>query len=285
MLQLKQEVQILWGRTLLAENRYDEVLVKLELVSGTDAQEVKNEATYQLAMLEWEEEKYSAAYKKWKSLGQYRDSEEKLSEMILQWVDLIIESGKLTEAVRLETLGYDLTEAEAQLIYDRIAGLEWTVEDSLVVPVKLLEMVQNMVPEARALCELLSEYDYAADFIYENRDEIRMLWDVPIVQSMVKDDFLITHWLMGKWKIRDGKFIEFYQSKKDPNVIISKFSLPRVKPPAGTKYFNIKNMEFVFTNAEDEVLAPVYTFEMLGPDEMDVYCYQNQKTYSTQREP
>ena len=283
--QLKQEVIFAWAAALLDQGQYDQALQKLEEIPGFEkTQELTNEINYRLAMLDWEKGRYEKAYQKLDALSGYGNADAEKSAMILEWAEKVIESRKLTEAVEFASVKHDLTEEESRKIYDWIVNMDWSSEEMMNVPIKMLSLIRHELPEAEELYMLLSEYDYTTDFIDRNREKLEQLWSIPLVQNIVKDDFLIAHWMMGKWKSRDGKFIEIYHDKNDPQAIMIKSSFPWVKEPEGMVYFYIKDAELVYTDENDEVLALVFGFDLKSPDEMDLFCGKNQKTYSLTRD-
>ena len=104
-----------------------------------------------------------------------------------------------------------------------------------------------------------------------------------MVQDIIQEEGNIEKWLLGTWKTSNGKYIRFYEKEND-DATWTDHTLPWVAKPAGTAYWNIVDLEYMWTDEDLNKLANVYRFKLLTPDSMEVYCYEDNKTYTVTRE-
>ena len=79
----------------------------------------------------------------------------------------------------------------------------------------------------------------------------------------------------------NGYYLTFYEDENGGTY--SNFDLPWVSKPAGTKYYNIKNQTYVWTNGESKELAKVFKFTVNDFNTISVFCYRNNRTYKLYR--
>ena len=91
----------------------------------------------------------------------------------------------------------------------------------------------------------------------------------------------ITEFLIGEWTTSDGMYITFYEN--DESSTSCQYNLPWVAQPAGTQYFDIRDLTYVFIDGEHNELAKVFRFDITGVNTMNVFCYKDNGTYKVTR--
>ena len=116
------------------------------------------------------------------------------------------------------------------------------------------------------------------EFVRDHRDILKDLWYMPVVQNIVRHDGCIYEWLVGTWRTENGShYFKLNQA------YYSNYNIPWVSEPAGTKYYSFRNLTYVWTDEDDNILAEVYRIKLLEPDKIEVYAFKNQKTYTLVR--
>lgn len=294
----KARMCIQWAREYMGTEQYPTALAILE--KAPDSPEVlstRQSVQYQYAqkLLE-KEENYREAYLRFAQLGDYMSAPSYVDKTVERWCRSCIEEGSLEQAKRFrETV--TLTAGQGEKVYRILQGMEmdnhyhtngveWICyEQELQVRKLLLGMVPTSYADISQMECLFSKLDpeYPGEFAREHRDVLDALWEMPMVQQIIQNDWCVTEWLLGTWRVENAwTYLQF--TPVDDGAVNAKFSLPYVAKPAGTKYFNIKDLTFVWTDENDVTLAEVFRFKLLAPDKMEVYCFRDGKTYTMIRE-
>ena len=279
---------------LLSEKKFEDVLERVARIPNYEkASDLKSECLYQRGSLSLDKKEYAAAYADFSQIpGNYKQVSATLHQIKLDWGRRIIDRSDLSDAQKYEK-SVDLTEAESKELYNYINNKNFYASVTGISSSSDFKTRRTMMnalvgdfPLKPDLCKLYEEFSAAnaSNFIKKNHELIANLWDVPVMQNIISEDWNFCIWLLGKWKAKSGLSVEFYEKEGDTS-IWSTISLPWVKKPSGTAYWNIVNKEYIWADKNDKELAKVYRFTFLGPDSMDVYCFKNDRTYTVTRVP
>ena len=104
-------------------------------------------------------------------------------------------------------------------------------------------------------------------------------FDTQLCREILLSDSYIELFMLGKWSDADGgKYIRFYP--KDGSTW-SQYALPN--PDVDHDYYNIKNLEYIFTDENHNLVAKVYKFEFVDANTVKVYAYEDGQTYTLKR--
>ena len=149
----------------------------------------------------------------------------------------------------------------------------------------LLEMLPaGSYPNKAKLNTLFTSLDveWPGEFVRDHKELLEELWYMPVVQNIVRNDQCIDEWLLGTWRTQNNSHY-FILTQADSGGYTTSYNVPWVSKPAGTKYYEIRNLTYVHTDEDSNVLAEVYRFKLLEPDKIEVYAFKNQKTYTLVR--
>lgn len=253
----------------------------------------QEEVHYQKALTHLEKKEYADAYSELSQVpAEYKAASTYLRTIKKEWGRHIIENSLWGHAITFSDT-VTLTQEESAYLYEYLINKDYytpfltesRAKSDFLTRSYLLDILTNEIPNKEALKKLFSEFKtYNAEyFIKENHDLFVQLWDLPVVQSIINEEWNICVWLLGDWKADNGKHIKFYQKENDTEFIWTDHTLPWTAKPARTAHWDIVDLEYVWTDEDYKELAKVYRFEFLGPDTMEVYCYVNGQTYTVNR--
>lgn len=285
----KKAACIAWAQFLEDQGEYQQALnVLSEYPEDVSASALTQEIHYRyaLSLMDGEFElstllPYDQIYQELTAAGNFEDAEEKRSELTVQWAEMLLNTGLISKVVTFENL-VTLSEEEGQEIYDLICNIPFFTDGVILgsaadVRGRLLEMLPDTYEHTEDLSALLEDLDlnYPYDYVKNNRERIRRLWDLPAIQDLITDDSAIQAWLLGKWEESWDQYIYFYEDAADDGIWLT-YALPAVPEPEGAYYWNIRDMVLVWIDEDDVARAKVYGIELLTPDSIEVYCYQDQ---------
>ena len=94
-------------------------------------------------------------------------------------------------------------------------------------------------------------------------------------------DEALYYFLESYWTTSNGYYyMNFYENSNGGTT--SDHTLPWVAQPYGTKYFEIIDSVYCWAN-DSGPLAEVYRIEIIDYDTLEVYCYQDNQTYTLYR--
>lgn len=291
---LLTQTKYTWAEYMLEKKAYDQALEKLEeMPYYGKADNLVKEVRYQKALAHLEKKEYAEAYSEFSQIPvKYKATESYLCAVKKQWGRHIIENSLWLQTTTFEN-AVRLTEEESVYLYGYLINQNYytpfSTDSSMNADFKtrssMLDILTNDIPHKETLKKLFSEFrTYNAEsYIKENHDLFVELWDLPVVQNIIKEEWNICVWLLGNWKADTGKYIKFFQKDNDPESIWTDHTLPWTAKPSGTAHWDIVDMEYMWTDEDYNELAKVYRFNFLGPDIMEVYCYVNGQTYTVKR--
>ena len=291
------QVRIQWAEKLSMNKEYIRALSVLKPMSQMEPIPAKmQEIQYNYAMyLLNEKQNYGAAYQEFVALGTYRDSELSAPEAAKKWILEALDHSDVSQAERIRDT-VQLSRSQKKDLYKELYtrdiydyshadGALYSVHsDDLSVRRILLEMLPGSYPNKAKLNTLFTSLDvsWPSKFVRGHKDILKDLWYMPVVQNVLRNDECVADWLLGTWRTENGSYyLKFYQN--DSGGISSQYTLPWIPNPKGTKYFEIRNLTYVLTDEDSNVLAKVYRFNLLEPDKIEVYAFKNQKTYTLVR--
>lgn len=277
-----------WAEDLVEKGQYDEALDKLADISKYNkTAALVNEIHYQRGKAYYNDKKYEKAYQELSLItGSYKDTADFLRKTKIDWATYIINNEKLGDAQNF-VKNVKLTQSESEAVYDLLICKKFyslsngsTEINDFQTRAVMLDALSGNYPLKESLRKLFTQCtEYTADeFIRNNRDLIKKLWDVPVMQDIITENWNLCIWLLGLWKADSGAYLKFYEKENDDSIWCS-YTLPYVSKPKGTKYWDIIDMTYIWTDEDSNELAKVYKIELLTPETISVYCYKNQKTY------
>lgn len=257
------------------------------------------EAKYRKADHYQNAKKYKEAYQLYVELGDYKESQSEVLSTIMLWEAHALGSSTTTaaftfsETVKLSSSQYEMFYSTILLYLDaHDDALYWhdgwygtAASKNVKIMLKMLPSSYKDTSTLLKLFNLLAtDYDYVGyeDLFCENETLMRQCWSLGFVQDMAEQDVAITYFLRGYWTTYyDDYYISFIE--RSDGGTNTEYTLPWISEPSGTKYFDIRNMTYIYTNADHKELAKVYRFEIVDYDTIKVYCYKNNRTYTLYR--
>ena len=288
-----------WAAELNETGNYEKALEALELLpADVPVASLKREIHYNYALLLNRTCDYESAYLLFDELGDYRKTRYYMDQTVLDWCEALIDKPNIVNARTFEKV-VNLTDEQGKQVYKLLCRkniytyepvksdgmVSWSLNaDDFAVRSILLDMLPaDKYEHIAELKTLFSEFDEdnPVAFLQEHRDILDTLFDMPVVQNIVSHYDCFTEWLMGGWRTENWKYsLKFERDKTDPEIISSTIDLPWVSKPAGTAHWDIKNLTYVWIDADGNILAEVYRFKLLEPDKIEVYAFKDQKTYT-----
>lgn len=293
--QTKKQLCIQWAAELRAAGKYTLALKALEPVSELDGiPSMITEIRYLKG--KWllnDEKNYGDAYQEFIALGNYQHSKLYASQAAEKWIQRTLDNPDVTQAslikksVKLSSIQgknlYQELYTRDIYTYDSSDGSSASYNtDDLPVRRTLFDVLPDgSYPNKARLSTLFAELDVEQPglFVQEHRDILEKLWNMPVVQNIVRNDLCIDEWLLGTWRTENGSHY-FELTRSDSGGYDSNYNVPWVSKPAGTQYYEIRNLTFAHTDEDSNILAEVYHFNLLEPDKIEVYAFKNQKTYT-----
>ena len=279
------------GKSLMDKGKYDEAKAEFERLGDyKDAAELIQEALYLKAQKASDDKAYKDAYILYTELGNYKESAAKRQTAMILWEAQALNNTYKNEAVIfLNTV--DLTSADYNLFYSTlvlfVTGHEdvdyWVNSERFENVYTLLSMLPRNYEETQLLWDLFSvlkEYNHfvvSPRVLYrDHADLMAESWNIPFVQNMAKDDLALGFFLEGKWT---GSGYYFSIDSEG----YSKFDLPWVAKPSGTQHYALEDLIYSWRDGNNKRLANVFRFEILDYETINVYCYENGRTYTMYR--
>lgn len=288
-----------WAAELNETGNYEKALEVLELLpADVPVASLKREIHYNYALLLKRTCDYEAAYLLFDELGDYRKTRYYMDQTVLDWCEALIDKPNIINARTFEKV-VNLTDEQGSQLYKLLCSksiyfyepvksdgmVSWSLNaNDFAVRNILLDMLPaDEYEHVAELKTLFTEFDEdnPVVFLQEHRDILDTLWDAPVVQNIVMNYYCFDEWLLGTWKTENKQYtLKFERDKSEPDIIYSTIDLLWVSEPAGTAHWDIKNMTYVWTDEDGNILAEVYRFKLLEPDKIEVYAFKNQKTYT-----
>lgn len=288
-----------WAAELNETGNYEKALEVLELLpADVPVASLKREIQYNYAFLLKRSSDFKAAYLLFDELGDYHSARFYKNRTVLDWCEDLIDRPNIGNARTFEKT-VKLTDEQGKQVYKLLCGkniytyepltsdgmVSWSLNaNDFAVRSILLDMLpEDKFEHIAELKTLFKEFDEddPVVFLREHRDILDTLFDMPVVKNIVSNYYCLNEWLLGTWRTENWKYsLKFERDKNDPDAISSTIDLPWVSKPAGTAYWDIKNLTYVWTDADDNILAKVYRFKLLEPDKIEVYAFKDQKTYT-----
>lgn len=276
------------GEHLLENKEYDDAIDTFtQLGEYKNASEMVLESKYQKAYNYRDESNYEYAYKYFEKILDYKDSKAQLDAALIMWEANVLGDGSTAQSYRFkETV--NLTSDQYYLYYGTLelyisghsTADDWTYDN--------YEVMQDMFSLLPATYEDTATYKKLFDVLYENETSlfldhvslVKQCWSLEFIQSLAQQDHVICDFLIGNWSTWSGNnYMNFYE--KDGGVSV-KYNLPFYEP-AGTKYYDIQDMTFVFLDENSKVLSNVYDISITDYNTIRVFCYENNQTYTLYR--
>ena len=122
------------------------------------------------------------------------------------------------------------------------------------------------------------------DFYTKNKKAIDDVWDTALRENVMNDEWILCGFLEGKWTTYSGNYyLNMEYHTVDGYGFYFTTDLPLTSKPSGTKYFGINNYIMIWQTEDNKELAKVFDFTMDEPDQIAIYCYQNDSTYTLYR--
>ncbi len=263
-----------------------------------DSEEKACEARYQKAKNLLTSDKYQDAYKLFNELGSYQDSSSKKASCVTEWADYILSKSNSSEATKFKNT-VTLQSDQYYTIYSKVwsqinnhTSFEywddgWEGTKNATVVYTMLQTLPSSYEDVDTLIKLfkvLSNGDIhpVADYIRNNMNFLEAVWSIDFIQDFCESDDMISYFLEGYWSTYDGDYyFNFYEN--DEGGSTCSYNLPHPDQPSGTKYYNIKDLIWVWEDANNKELAKVFRITINSFDSISVYCYKNNRTYKLYR--
>ena len=253
---------------------------------------------YHQAGFAFERQNYEKAYTLYHKLNDYKNSESKINDCIYRWADYILENGKYIEATNFKNQVV-LDSTHYPTIYSSIwskidANTEFDYWDDSWNNTKqattVYTMLQTLPTSYEDTSELLKLFKAISNgdvhpvstYIRENKSFLETVWPIEFVQDFLTSDDMIAPFLEGHWTTYgNGYYLTFYE--REGGGTSSEYNLPWVYEPTGTKYFDIRDLVYMYIDANHNELAKVYKFTIHDFNSISVFCYKNNRTYKLYR--
>jgi len=246
----------------------------------------------------FERQDYEKAYSLYHKLDDYKNSESKIDDCIYRWADYILENGKYIEAttfkneVLLDSTHYPNIYSSIWSKIDENTKFDYWDDswNNTKQAATVYTMLQTLPTSYEDTSELLKLFKAISDgdvhpvssYIRENKTFLETVWPIEFIQDFLTSDDMMAYFLEGHWTTYgNGYYLTFYEDENGGTY--SNFDLPWVSKPAGTKYYNIKNQTYIWTNGESKELAKVFKFTVNDFNSISVFCYRNNRTYKLYR--
>lgn len=294
---------------LLNDGQYDDArAIFLDLNDYKDSREMAKECLYQEAIFDMREDRYLEAYNTLVDLDDYRQTQTKIDDCIEAWARYALNSDNTQDSIDFNEnvmLNTERSQRVYAVVEDYInshsrynffensitsesTGEEYYPGEAVLNILNTLSTSVGKSSELKVVFERLTSHEsgsgfgYDGDWYIQHENVIRELWDFDFIQDYVTTDGIIFDFMNGRWTNYEGsKYITFVRN--DDNSHQSTYNLPWGEKPAGTKYINIVDCCFIFTDENSNELAKVYKFTFSTFDTMEVYCYSNGSTYYLSR--
>ncbi len=285
------------AKELLEQGEFDQAKDAFFKLDGfMDSEELAKEALYRKAGKFFEEGKYKDAYKIYKELKDYEDTQEKTAECIYAWVDALFEIGSATSSAEFKDT-VKLTEEHYKTVYNTIREQidshtdfdywddSWFNTENSQTLCNILEALPYDYEETARYKKLFgifssSEIHPLAEYIPDNLDYFESVWDIEVVKDFLTINDSLEGFLVGYWTDNDGYFLSFEQNSPG---ISTNFNIPWVEEPDGTKYYDIVDNIFMWTDYNNQELAKVFKITVVDFNTIKVYSYKNNRTYTLTR--
>lgn len=151
----------------------------------------------------------------------------------------------------------------------------------------LLKMLPSSYKNTKDLCEFIQTFSeecyWPYEYIRNNKSMIETFWEFDFIQDYVISDDAILYFLEDYWSTPDESYyLHFFENDENGTSSIS--NLPEVDKPDGTAYFDIVNLNYIFTSENNVEFAKVYRFTVIDFYTIEVYYYENHRTYTLYRD-
>ncbi len=259
-----------------------------------DSQEMATKTRYENAEDLLSEKEYESAYNMFMELDGYKDSEERITDCIYGWADKALNDGTEAAAENFSE-NVDLKKEHYETVYNKICTKIarnpkydfWDYNQSQNALI-MLNTLPSSYSGVATLTLLFEDWDgnarmpFDSDYIRDNEQNLRYFWTIDFVKDYLLSDTAISRFLEGYWETYNGEYyISFYENEDGGTS--SRYNLPWVSEPSGTKYYYIEDRVYYYGNENNHRLAKVYRFEIVDFDTMRVYCFKNNRTYTVYR--
>ena len=252
---------------------------------------------YHQAGSAFERQDYEKAYTLYHKLEDYKNSESKINDCIYRWADYILENGKHIEAttfkneVMLDSTHYPTIYSSIWSKIDANTKFDywddsWNNTKQATTVYTMLQTLPTSYEDTSELLKLFKSISNGdvhpvSSYIRENKTFLETVWPIEFIQDFLTSDDMITSFLEGHWTTYgNGYYLTFYENDGGTS---SEYNLPWVYEPAGTKFFDIKDLTYRYIDANHKELAKVYKFTIHDFNTISVFCYKNNRTYKLYR--
>ena len=282
------------AKALLESKSYDRAFdLFAELGDYGESKRLRSECVYRKAGDVLEKGDYETAYKAYLMLGDYNNAADKADELAVTWAEAVID-GTADGETFANTVALDAENDTDvyNLVIDVInENIDASIDDWRSLYAESLYWVVKPVPDETAHAAALKQIfgwmrgdAHNATFYSLNRDAVNELLDTDWIYYLLEDSSAILSFLEGKWYTSDrGKHFDV-TAHTDDNGFTSSYNLPFVEEPEGADYFDILEYVYWYEDENDTPLVKVFEFEIIGEEEIEVYCYQDGETYTLYRD-
>lgn len=280
----------------LKDEQYDLAIQIFESLGDyKDSADQVLESKYQKADQYQTDRDYKEAYQLFVELGGYKESRDKVLETIMFWENEALNSSS-TLSARIFSRTVQITSGQFEDFYSVILlflnehenadfWYNWGGTDASRNVQTMLKMLPTSYQETNTLLKLfnlLAKYSGGYDVLFrENEALMRQCWSLGFVQDLAKQDDALAFFLEGYWT-GSGYFMKFSKNETSGGTD-SSYNLPRIQNPPGVKYFDIEDMTYYVKDGDQNHLADIFRFEIVDYDTINVYCYNNDRTYTLYR--
>ena len=156
-----------------------------------------------------------------------------------------------------------------------------TASNNVYIMLKMLPISYKDTSTLLKLFDLLTINWSGYEALFrDNKYLVQQCWSLPFVRNLAEDDYAINYFLESYWS-GSGYYFSFY--KNEDGQTSSSFNLPWVSKPYGTKYYDIEDMIYYWDDANNNHLTKVFRIEIVDYNIINVFCYQNNRTYTLYR--
>ncbi len=281
---------------LLGNGSHDEAYrLFQQLGNYEDSKDMVREVLYQQALQTMSDKDYPAAYDQLTRLDGYKDADDQIISCKNEWVDQILFSSHGADAFKNTVIRND---DDYDMIYSKVLdyieshdSLDQWLGSNATNRVKtvssLLETLPSSQKDTRDLLKLFKDIgdgdlDSGKEYIRGNMELLRTMWRFRFIQEFLLDDSNISYFMEGKWTTSDNrKYIEFYKNNEGGTTCTISFTC--TPKPANTKYFDIVDSTYIWTDEDSKELAKVLQFTFSDFDTVSVYSYYDKQSYRMTR--
>lgn len=288
-----QEIAYRRATDLLEAKKYDDAASAFEALGEyKDSETMVKESIYQKGLGQMKQSKSMTyvynAFLSFNQITDYSDAKAKMEKALETLVNL-----QLDGIFSKTSFPANLNSSQQLIVYNTVVAyinknIERTFEDwrNSNTDKNIYKILENLPSgfedrnELLSFFKALSSVDMTAsvkDFYSKNKKAIDDVWDTALRENVMNNQWVLDGFLQGHWTTYGG---DYYFDMEEDGHIWYNLPWPSI---SGTDYYYIEDYILYFGTGENHRMVKVFDFTMSEPDQIDVYCFENGRTYTLYR--